>query len=101
MDPGLRERPCAHLAADAAGDRRSQLRYGAGGGVLPIIRAMTSPGRAGGAVVTFEHVTKRYAPPGTPPAVEDLSLTIPAGEICVLVGPSGCGQTPPLRLINH
>src|SRR3972149_5251083 len=32
MDPGLRERPCAHLAADAGGDRRSQLRYGGGGG---------------------------------------------------------------------
>ena len=62
---------------------------------------MTSPGRAGGAVVTFEHVTKRYGPPGTPPAVEDLSLTIPAGEICVLVGPSGCGKTTTMRMINR
>ncbi len=62
---------------------------------------MTSPGRAGGAVVTFEHVTKRYGPPGTPPAVDDLSLVIPAGEICVLVGPSGCGKTTTMRMINR
>ncbi|MEO6059914.1 MAG: betaine/proline/choline family ABC transporter ATP-binding protein [Candidatus Limnocylindria bacterium] len=62
---------------------------------------MTSPGRAGGAVVIFEHVTKRYGPPGTPPAVDDLSLVIPAGEICVLVGPSGCGKTTTMRMINR
>jgi osmoprotectant transport system ATP-binding protein len=62
---------------------------------------MTSPGRAGGAVVAFEHVTKRYGQPGTPPAVDDLSLTIPAGEICVLVGPSGCGKTTTMRMINR
>ena len=44
--------------------------------------------------VVFEHVTKRY--PGTgsgnPGAVEDLSLEVPAGKICVLVGPSGLRQ---------
>ena len=62
---------------------------------------MTSQARPGGAVVTFEHVTKRYGPPGTPPAVDDLSLTIPAGEICVLVGPSGCGKTTTMRMINR
>jgi osmoprotectant transport system ATP-binding protein len=54
-----------------------------------------------GAVVALEHVTKRYGPPGTPPAVNDLSLTIPAGEICVLVGPSGCGKTTTMKMINR
>ncbi len=62
---------------------------------------MSSPARAGGAVVTFENVTKRYGPAGMPPAVDDLSLTIPAGEICVLVGPSGCGKTTTMRMINR
>ncbi len=38
---------------------------------------------------------------GTAPAVNELSLTIPAGEICVLVGPSGCGKTTTMKMINR
>ena len=53
------------------------------------------------AVVTLEHVSKRYGPPGSPEAVSDLSLEIPAGEICVLVGPSGCGKTTTMKMINR
>jgi osmoprotectant transport system ATP-binding protein len=63
--------------------------------------ATNGPGGTSGAVVALEHVTKRYGPPGTPPAVNDLSLTIPAGEICVLVGPSGCGKTTTMKMINR
>ena len=55
--------------------------------------------RGGGAVVALEHVTKSYG--GGAPAVDDLSLTIPAGEICVLVGPSGCGKTTTMKMINR
>jgi osmoprotectant transport system ATP-binding protein len=55
----------------------------------------------GGAVVALEHVTKRYGPSGTAPAVGDLSLSVPAGEICVLVGPSGCGKTTTMKMINR
>ena len=45
-----------------------------------------------GAVVQFDHVSKSYDPAakkrGTAPgAVNDLSLTVPAGKICILVGP--------------
>jgi len=54
-----------------------------------------------GAVVALERVTKRYGPPGTPPAVDELSLTIAAGEICVLVGPSGCGKTTTMKMVNR
>ena len=53
------------------------------------------------AVVTLEHVSKRYGPEGGPEAVSDLSLEIPAGEICVLVGPSGCGKTTTMKMINR
>jgi osmoprotectant transport system ATP-binding protein len=56
---------------------------------------------AAGAVVAFEHVSKRYGGPGAPPAVTDLTLTIPAGEICVLVGPSGCGKTTSMKMVNR
>jgi osmoprotectant transport system ATP-binding protein len=53
----------------------------------------------GGVVVALDHVTKRYG--AGPPAVDDLSLTINAGEICVLVGPSGCGKTTTMKMINR
>ena len=55
---------------------------------------------ASGAVVAFEHVTKQY-PGAESPAVTDLTLTIPAGEICVLVGPSGCGKTTSMKMVNR
>jgi len=61
---------------------------------------MTSAATSG-AVVALDHVTKRYGPDGTPAAVTDLSLTIPAGEVCVLVGPSGCGKTTTMKMINR
>jgi osmoprotectant transport system ATP-binding protein len=50
--------------------------------------------------VRYEHVTKRY-PGSDSPAVEDLSLEVPAGDICVLVGPSGCGKTTAMRMANR
>ena len=53
-----------------------------------------------GVEIQLEHVTTRY--PGTrEPAVNDFSLTVPAGKIVVLVGPSGCGKTTTMRMINR
>ena len=53
--------------------------------------------------VEFRHVTKRYdtRAKNTPGAVNDLSLTVPAGKICVFVGPSGCGKTTSLKMVNR
>jgi osmoprotectant transport system ATP-binding protein len=45
-------------------------------------------------------VSKLYAGQREP-AIKDLSLTVPAGEVCVLVGPSGSGKTTAMRLINR
>src|SRR5919205_768609 len=55
------------------------------------------------ATVEFRHVTKRYdaGAKNTPGAVNDLSLSVPAGKICVLVGPSGCGKTTSLKMVNR
>ncbi len=50
--------------------------------------------------VAFDRVTKVY-PRATEPAVDELTLEIPAGEICVLVGPSGCGKTTAMRMVNR
>jgi osmoprotectant transport system ATP-binding protein len=50
--------------------------------------------------VEFRNATKRYRGQADD-ALEDFSLSVEAGEICVLVGPSGCGKTTALRLVNR
>ena len=50
--------------------------------------------------IVFDHATKRY-PGRETPAVDDLSMTIPAGEVCCLVGPSGGGKTTAMKLVNR
>jgi osmoprotectant transport system ATP-binding protein len=55
-------------------------------------------GRA--APVSFRDATKRY-PGASEPAVRELTLDVPAGEICVFVGPSGSGKTTAMRMVNR
>jgi osmoprotectant transport system ATP-binding protein len=52
------------------------------------------------ASLEFHEATKRY-PGADGPAVDHLTLEVPAGEICVLVGPSGCGKTTAMRMVNR
>jgi osmoprotectant transport system ATP-binding protein len=52
------------------------------------------------AEIVFDHVTKRYVGRDAA-AVDDLSLEIPAGSFCVLVGPSGGGKTTALKMVNR
>jgi osmoprotectant transport system ATP-binding protein len=52
------------------------------------------------ATLEFRAATKRY-PNSDRPAVDHLSLEVPAGDICVLVGPSGCGKTTAMRMVNR
>jgi len=61
-------------------------------------RVDSGTGKAG--EIEFRHVTKRY-PGRRQAAVNDLSFTIPAGEICVLVGPSGAGKTTAMKMVNR
>ena len=46
-------------------------------------------------------LTKQFGLPSAenPPAVDGISLTIPAGSYCCLLGPSGCGKSTTLRMI--
>ncbi|WP_179429932.1 ABC transporter ATP-binding protein [Spelaeicoccus albus] len=48
----------------------------------------------------IDQVVKRY-PGQAKPAVEGITLQIPAGKIVMLVGPSGCGKTTTLKMINR
>ena len=60
-----------------------------------------APARAAEAAsLEFREATKQY-PGAEHPAVDHLSLHVPAGEICVLVGPSGCGKTTAMRMVNR
>jgi osmoprotectant transport system ATP-binding protein len=52
------------------------------------------------ATLEFREATKVYGR-SKEPAVDALSLTVPAGAICVLVGPSGCGKTTAMRMVNR
>jgi osmoprotectant transport system ATP-binding protein len=50
-------------------------------------------------MITLDAVSKRYGSGQV--AVGALSLTVPDGELCILIGPSGCGKTTTLRMINR
>lgn len=49
--------------------------------------------------VRLEGVAFAY-PAASEPAVEEVSLEIPAGQCVIITGPSGCGKTTLTRLIN-
>jgi osmoprotectant transport system ATP-binding protein len=51
-------------------------------------------------MIRLEHLSKHF-PGQRAPAVDDLTLDIPEGEIVILVGPSGCGKTTTMKMINR
>jgi osmoprotectant transport system ATP-binding protein len=54
----------------------------------------------GSARILLDGVTKRYGA-SSAPAVDNVTMEIPAGEIVMLVGPSGCGKTTTMKMINR
>ena len=51
-------------------------------------------------MIVLEAVEKVY-PGSESPAVERLDMSIPKGEIVMLIGPSGCGKTTTLKMMNR
>ncbi|HSP31551.1 MAG TPA: ABC transporter ATP-binding protein [Halomonas sp.] len=49
-------------------------------------------------MIELSHVSKRF---GEETAVDDISLRVPKGKFCALVGTSGCGKSTTLRMINR
>jgi iron(III) transport system ATP-binding protein len=49
--------------------------------------------------VDLRSVSKRFARSGDAAAVDDVNITIGAGEFFTLLGPSGCGKTTTLRMV--
>jgi len=63
------------------------------------MQGVPDPGAAA-AAIEFRAATKRY-PGRSAAAVSELSLSVPAGEICVLIGPSGSGKTTAMKMVNR
>ncbi len=55
---------------------------------------------SGAARIFLDSVTKRYDETSAP-AVDNVTIEIPAGEIVIFVGPSGCGKTTTMKMINR
>lgn len=51
------------------------------------------------AILEFRGVTKSFG--GRAPAVRHFTLSVPRGQLVVLIGPSGCGKTTTLRMVNR
>lgn len=50
-------------------------------------------------MITFEEMSATY-PRASEPVLRDISLEIPAGNLCLVIGPTGGGKTTFLRSIN-
>ena len=69
---------------------------------LPAARTASMPvtARDVESLVSAVHVRKRFETPRGPvDAVDDVTLSFPAGSFTVIVGPSGCGKSTLLRMI--
>ena len=49
---------------------------------------------------TQRKATVPVEPSGIPSAIEDISFTLPAGELMLIAGPSGCGKSTLLKCLN-
>ena len=49
-------------------------------------------------MIQLENLTRRF---GDAIAVDNVNLTVETGEVCVLVGSSGCGKSTTLQMINR
>lgn len=57
---------------------------------------ISPPGAGGTPVLQIEHLTKRY---GNFTALNDLSLTLNAGQILGMIGPNGAGKTTTIKIL--
>ena len=62
--------------------------------------AISTDARPARNMIRLEQLCKQY-PREPHPAVDNLTLDVPEGEILILVGPSGCGKTTTMKMINR
>ncbi|SDK64029.1 branched-chain amino acid ABC transporter ATP-binding protein/permease [Cryobacterium sp. Sr8] len=85
--PFARNRRAADAHATAAEDDTT----------IPQLPAVSTPVAAGEPILVISGLTKRY---GGVVAVNDVSLTVPAGTILGLIGPNGAGKTTCFNMIS-
>lgn len=53
-------------------------------------------------MITLENLTKVFeTSKGSIVATDRISMTVPSGDICILLGPSGCGKTTTMKMVNR
>ena len=80
------------MACERVGTARAINDLLFGKGIKETVMVNKSPKRKKIGALSIKNVTKIYDPSGVNvKAVDDCSMEIAGGEVCMIVGPSGCG----------
>lgn len=95
-DPAAQERP--GIAKDSAADAGSTTATAAGDPTTEAARRAATTSTAGTPMIGIYDVDKHFGPLHV---LKNVNLTVPAGQVLVILGPSGSGKSTLCRTINR